>query len=160
MSRLEHRKVENSGGICDWRLHNHRFGNEMTTDLAMIEARARIIWGEPSSDVHGFLISNGFSGELADAKLREFEVERNRELRRIGVRNVVIGSVLTGAAAVALGLGLSAFSATSGSVRALAIVLLGGIFGLLKLVKGIVYLCRPESEHRSIPDIEQSDVME
>ncbi len=120
----------------------------------------RCAFCKPSSEVRGFLISNGISGELADAKLREFKLERSRELRRIGVWNVLIGSVLTGSAAVVLGLGLFVFSATSGAIRALAIVFLAGVYGFRKLVKGIVYLCRPQSEHRSIPDIEQSEIIE
>ncbi len=72
----------------------------MNTDNFIAEARARIIWGEPSSSVRRFLISNGVPDLVTDAKLKEFEVERSRELRRIGLRNVLIGVVLTGAAGI------------------------------------------------------------
>ena len=37
----------------------------------------------------------------------------------------------------------------------LSVVLLAGIYGLSKLVKGLAYLVRPQSEHGSIPDIDQ-----
>jgi hypothetical protein len=76
----------------------------MHADKVISEARARIIWGEPVSSVHDFLISNGISDVVADAKLTEFNGERNRELRKIGLRNILIGAVLAIAAVVALSL--------------------------------------------------------
>jgi hypothetical protein len=124
------------------------------------EARARIIWGEPSSSVRYFLISNGISDLVADAKLKEFELERNRELRGIGLRDVLIGILLTGAAGITLYIALPHASATSGEIKALAVVLLAGAYGLWKLGRGVIYLIRPQSEHKSIPDIVQSDLIE
>jgi hypothetical protein len=128
----------------------------MNVEKIMFEARARVIWGESSSSVRDFLLANGISGPIADGKLREFGLERNRELRKIGVRNVLIGLVLAVAAGVTL---YMAFPMASGSgmVKALALVLLAGCYGLWKLWKGFVYLVRPQSEHKSIPDIIQSD---
>lgn len=126
----------------------------------MTEARARIVWGEPSSSVRDFLISNGVSDLVADAKLKEFELERRRELRGIGLRNLLIGIVLTGCAGITLYMALRMASASSGIIKALALVLLAGMYGLWKLVKGVVYLVRPQSEHKSIPDIVQSDLIE
>ena len=132
----------------------------MSADKIISEARARVIWGEPSSTVRDFLISNGVSAAAAEAKLKEFQVERSRELRKIGFRNVLIGGVLTGAAGVTLYLAFAIANASSGMIKALAVVLLAGMYGLWKLVKGLVYLVRPQSEHGSIPDIAQSDLIE
>ncbi len=131
-----------------------------TADKIMVDARARSIWGESPQSVRDFLVSNGVSVDAADRKLLEFQLERNRELRRIGLRNVLIGGVLTAAASITLYLSFRAASATSGIVRVLAVVLLAALYGCWKLLKGIVYLLRPQSEHKSIPDIEQSDLME
>ena len=136
------------------------FGNNMIANEFIVEARARIIWGEPSSSVRDFLISNGISDVVADAKLKEFELERNRELRMIGLRNVLIGILLTGAAGITLYIALPHSSATSGFIQALGVVLMAGVYGLWKLGKGVVYLIRPQSEHKSIPDIVQSDLIE
>ena len=97
---------------------------------------------------------------VADAKLKEFELERNTELRKIGLRNVLIGIALTAAAGTTLWIALLHASATSGIVKALALVLLVGCYGLWKLVNGIIYLVRPQSEHKSIPDIIESDIIE
>ena len=132
----------------------------MNADKFISEARARIIWGEPSPSVRDFLITNGVSDLVVDAKLKEFELERNRELRGIGLRNVMIGIVLAGAAGITLYLTLPIASAASGIIKALAVVLLAGLYGLWKLVKGVTYLVRPQSEHKSIPDIIESDIIE
>jgi hypothetical protein len=133
----------------------------MIADNVITEARARIIWGEASSSVRDFLIANGVPASEIDARLKEFERERRRELRKIGLRNVLIGIVLTGAAGVTLYIALPQGSGfTSGWTRALALVLLAGVYGLWKLKNGIIYLVRPQSEHKSIPDIEQSDPIE
>jgi len=132
----------------------------MSADKLISEARARIIWGEPSLTVRDFLISNGVSDLVADAKVEEFMLERNRELRRIGLRNVLIGGLLTGAAGTTLYVASPIASATSGLIKVLAVVLLAGLYGLWKLVKGAVYLVCPKSEHKSIPDIMHSDLIE
>ena len=97
---------------------------------------------------------------MAETRLKEFEFERSQELMKIGFRNVLIGGILTGAAGVTLYLAFAIANASSGIIRALAVVLLAGIYGLWKLVKGLVYLVRPQSEHGSIPDIAQSDLIE
>jgi hypothetical protein len=132
----------------------------MIADKILSEARARVIWGEPSLTVRDFLTSNGISAAVAEAKLKEFELERSQELRRIGLRNVVIGGILTGGAGLTLYLAFAIASATSGIIKALAVVLLAGIYGFWKLVKGVIYLVRPQSEHGSIPDVAQSDLIE
>src|SRR2546422_156160 len=74
------------------------FGNTMEPDKVISDARARIIWGESFSSVRGFLISNGISDTVADVKIKEFVLERNREIRSIGVRSILVGGLLTGAA--------------------------------------------------------------
>ncbi|HSU57569.1 MAG TPA: hypothetical protein VLT36_26240 [Candidatus Dormibacteraeota bacterium] len=129
-------------------------------DKLMTDGRARIIWGDSPQSVREFLVSNGVSVYAAETKVREFELERNRELRRIGLRNILIGGVPAAAASIALYLSAPVASATSGTVRALAVVLLAGLYGCWKLIKGIVYLVRPQSEHKSIPDIQQADLIE
>ena len=131
-----------------------------SADKIMIEARAKAIWGESVLSVRDFLISNGVPEAIAKASVKEFESERNRELRRLGIRNVLIGSVLTCAAGGTLYLALPVASATSGIVKALVVVLLAGIYGVWKLMRGVFSVIRPESEHRAIPDINHADPLE
>jgi hypothetical protein len=132
----------------------------MSQEKIMTEARARIIWGDSAASVREYLVSNGISNAVADAKLAEFNLERNHELRRMGFRNLVVGLLLTGASGVTLWIAMPHGAATSGIVRSLAFVLMSGCYGLWKLWTGIVYLILPQSEHKSIPDIEQSDNLE
>jgi hypothetical protein len=133
--------------------------NNMEPDKLLSEARARIIWGESSLSVRDFLTSNGISETVADAKIKKFNLERSAELRRIGLRNTLIGVVLTGAAGGVIYWIFPSFS-TSGSARVYGVLGVIGLYGLWKLVKGIIYLVRPQSEHRSIPDIVESDFID
>ena len=133
----------------------------ITADKIVSEARARIIWGESFSSVRAFLVSNGVSDAEADAKIQEFVLERNREIRSIGIRNVLVGVLLAGSAGGVLywilppgaaGVyGLGGRSIITGVIVLAAI----DLYGLWRLVKGIVYLVRPQSEHKSIPDISE-----
>ena len=125
------------------------------------EAKARIIWGESSSSVRDFLVASGISTSEADTKIGEFMVERNAELRKIGIRNVLIGTLLTVAGGATLYMVFPrAYAFSSGIVRSLAFVVIAVMIGLWKLVTGIVYLVRPRSEHKSIPDINESDILD
>ena len=132
----------------------------MHVDKVISEARARIIWGEPASSVHDFLISNGISDEVADAKLAEFNLERSRELRKVGFRNFLIGVVLTTAAGGAFYLVFPDFITASGWAKIYGLLGVIGFYGLWKLGKGLIYLVRPQSEHKSIPEIAESDFIE
>jgi hypothetical protein len=58
------------------------------------EARAKIIWGESPSSVRDDLISHGLSSAEADAKIKEFKVERNATIRKVGLKSTIIGAVL------------------------------------------------------------------
>jgi hypothetical protein len=125
----------------------------MDPDKLITEARARIIWGEELSSVREFLTSNGMSGADADAKIQEFNLERNREIRGIGLRNTLIGLGLSGGAGIAIYL-FTANRYSHRSGRAVISFAVLGIYGLWKLLKGIFYLLRPQSEHKSISDID------
>jgi hypothetical protein len=114
-----------------------------------------------------FLLSNGISEAVADARIQEFVLERNREIRSVGIRSVLIGVLLAGAAGGALfiwifplggasvyglgGRGIISFSVVLGTIAS---------YGLWRLVTGIFYLFRPQSEHKSIADINQDDLLE
>jgi hypothetical protein len=120
------------------------------------EARARIIWGESSSSVRCFLTSNGIPDMDADAKIKEFSLERNAEIRRLGIKNILIGVALIGVCGIMLHLiykRQNIGSLTVRNAKGFGVILLAGLYGLWKLVNGIIYLVRPQSEHESIPDL-------
>ena len=102
---------------------------------------------------------NGMSDAEADAQIREFNAERNAEIRAIGLRNALVGgALLVVAGGISIWLWLVLKHPPQGkigglAVRVLSLVLLGGLYGVWKLVNGIYYLVRPQSEDKSIPDI-------
>ena len=56
---------------------------KMNLDSVIVEARAKIIWGEAPSSVHAFLTLNGMLVADADRIIQEFVTERNREIRKM-----------------------------------------------------------------------------
>jgi hypothetical protein len=124
----------------------------------IIEARARIIWGEEVSSVREFMVSNGMSETDADVKIQEFNLERIREIRGIGLKNTVIGLALILGAGIVIYLffnyGHSHHGTSSSYGRIIGFPVVAAFYGFWKLMKGIIYLVRPQSEHESIPDIE------
>ena len=124
------------------------------------EARSRIIWGEPASSIRGFLTTHGVSETDADAKIKEFMAERNATIRRLGLKNLMIGGVILSISVVLL---YVAFrhpnTVRSGGLRGtgtiLGVLIFGIFYGLWKLVSGIIDLVRPQSEDGSIPDLSE-----
>ena len=134
------------------------FRNKMNSDELIVEARAKIIWGEETSSVRNFLMSNGMSATDTDAKIAEFSQERNAEIRGRGVRNILIGAVILLAGGMLIYWSHATANTPMGRVRSgkgIVGVVIVMLYGLGKLVKGILDLVLPKSEHGSIPDIEE-----
>jgi hypothetical protein len=130
-------------------------GNNMD-DKLILEARAKIIWGESSSSVRAYLIANGISETDADAAIKVFNQERNAEIRRRGIKNILIGLPPVVASGVLLHLIYRSPSNGSfkiGAGKLVGLLCLAGFYGLWKLVNGIFNLFRPQSEEGSISDI-------
>ena len=72
----------------------------MNPDDLIAEARAKIIWGETSPSVHDFLTANGISDIDADAKIKELNAERNREIRKLGIKRTFFGAALVAGAGI------------------------------------------------------------
>ncbi len=124
----------------------------MKTDEVLLQARAKVIWGEPSVSVRVFLILNGVSDQEADAKIKEFTAERSQEIRRIGIRKILIGAAST--------VGVSAYFyliyiwPSIGFSRVPGVIAVAGFFyGLWQFFGGIIYLARPQAEGKSISEI-------
>ncbi len=121
------------------------------------EARAMILWGEPADSVRRLLLSNDLSGKEADQWIAEFTLERLKEIRRTGVWKIVTGI----AALTVSGCGLSLIwplmeeTPKAGRIFGipLSLLLFGILFGLWKLLDGLVYLVRPQLESKSISEL-------
>jgi hypothetical protein len=130
----------------------------MITNELIVEARARIIWGDEPASVRYFLTSSGVAAAEADAKIEELTLERNAEIRKLGIRDVMIGVAL-------MAPGIFFFcmlfvrshipSLTARSGKGYGVVALVALYGLWRLMNGVIRLLRPKSEHGSIPDISE-----
>jgi hypothetical protein len=129
----------------------------MKSDDLMTEARARITWGEPTSSVRGFLIANGISETEANARIAELDSERTRDIRRIGIWDVGIGVALLGGAALLFWLWLRGahhgMASSTRSSKGVGMLILMGLYGIWRLIKGLFYLIRPQSERDSLTDV-------
>ena len=132
----------------------------MNSDDLISEARAKIIWGEPPHSVRTFLISSGVPEFEADAKIEEFQAERNAEIRSVGIRKAIVGGALVVGAGILLYLSLKDADFDRMSVRSgrglvtiCLILAIGGCYGLSRLIDGILYLVRPESVDKSISEM-------
>lgn len=128
----------------------------MDTETLITEAKAQIIWGEDAESVRDFLISNGMPGPEADEQIKAFTLERNREIRKLGIKDTLIGAVLIAISGSLIYYMLTRSEIPHFSTRAgkgLGVLMLGAGYGLWKLVNGIIYLVRPQSEHESITEL-------
>jgi hypothetical protein len=135
-------------------------GTKMTPADLMSEARAKIIWGEPSSSVRNFLTANGISDADADAAIKQFDAERASEIRSIGIKKTFIGAALTIGAVIFffwsfkhVDINQMNSRRAEGFVAMALVIAIGGFYGLWKLMDGITYLVRPQSERKSLSEI-------
>jgi uncharacterized protein YjeT (DUF2065 family) len=125
----------------------------------IVEARAKIVWGDSPQVVREFLVINGIDQATADAKIREFQNERNRDLRKLGLVNLVVGVPLI-LSAIGVFCYFVPHSFSSGMAKGLTGVVIAGLFGIVKVIRGVSYLLRPQSEHGSLADLPDPDAME
>lgn len=133
----------------------------MNNNDLIVEARARITWGEEAHSVLLFLISNGMSEDEANALINDLTVERHVEIRKLGIKDVFIGISLLGAVGVYLYLFIdSAMDSTIRDRRRdgwyaffIILALYSFFYGLWRLMNGIIRLVRPKHDEGSIPDI-------
>jgi hypothetical protein len=127
----------------------------MNPEELIVEARAKIIWGDEPSSVHEYLTSNGMSAADASREVQEFVADRNKEIRKLGVRDTCIGVAILCVVALGLWYELEHPSRRVHSRRAEAMTFLGlaGLYGIWKLIDGLFHLLRPQADTRSIPDM-------
>lgn len=133
----------------------------MNNNDLIVEARARITWGEEADSVRLFLISNGMSEGEANALINDLTLDRHLEIRKLGIKDVFIGISLLGAVGVYLYLFIdSAMDSTIRDRRRdgwyaffIILALYSFFYGLWRLMNGIIRLVRPKHDEGSIPDI-------
>jgi hypothetical protein len=127
----------------------------MNPDSVIVEARARITWGEEPASVHAFLIVNGMSTADAERTLQELITERNKEIRKIGFRGTCIGAAIICAVGIYIWYNLNhpskLFPSRQG--KAMYYIYFVGLYGIWRLIGGLFHLLRPQLETQSIPDL-------
>ena len=109
------------------------------------------------ADVRGFLMANGLSKADAVVAVKDFLAERIAEIRKIGIRKVVIGAGLFILTALLFYWEYKQQFRAGTNLRsrgsALGFTVFGFIYGLWKLIDGIFDLVRPQSEEGSLSDM-------
>lgn len=134
--------------------------SDIKPDKLFVEARAKIFWGELSISARDFLTANGIAAVEADAKIKEFQHERNMEIRKLGLRSILIGSLVWVLAGFTLC--IFAWPLNHGSMvlanRGIATIVFVALYGLWKIGIGCIYVIWPQSVSKSITDIGESDI--
>lgn len=119
-------------------------------ETIVVDARAKIIWGESPEKVLAFLQSKNVGDkaalELIDALLKE----RDASIRADGLRKIWVGAGLCAApAAYYL---VSLFVGTI-SLKLFSVLLLLGLVGLVRLVSGLGMVLRPRGHKGDLSNI-------
>jgi hypothetical protein len=131
----------------------------MKREQLVVEARAKIIWGESAASVCEFLVANGFSEAEARAEISRHQKERNSSIRRQGIAGILVGVPLVVIAVMLLEHAIHYDKAAAGifgnrrvGFETVAGLLAAG-YGLWKSVNGIFALMKPSSEDRSLTEL-------
>jgi len=132
----------------------------MNPENLVVQARAKITWGEPPSSVRAFLTSNGVGGVEADQIVAELAAVRSAEIRKKGIKQICVGAALLLTASVFFyfsfrRLSLNQLDATGSRafVGTSITIALGGFYGVFKLIDGIIHLFRPQLENQSLSEL-------
>ena len=121
-----------------------------STESLIYEARARIIWGEKADAVFEWLGENGVPEQLSRDIIRTSLKERALEIRKRGASEIIIGLAIAalGAGGIAGMNFVGVFSSRIGGLCGLA-----AVYGLYRLMRGIVWVIEGGKTHGSITDL-------
>lgn len=128
--------------------------NTMETRSRLTEARARIIWGDPPNDVVQWLVSKGDSPVSAEAAVRSWRRERADEIRRMGLRDLLLGVPLAVAGTAGCVESLRPGLRYTDSHEIFAGAALMAVIGAWRVLKGIGRIIEGAAARGSIPDLE------
>jgi len=60
----------------------------------LVDARARLVWGEPPDDVRNMLLDNGLDTQFVDNVMHSIQTSRGRSMRKKGFRDTAIGAAV------------------------------------------------------------------
>ena len=117
----------------------------MTTQKALTEARAQLIWGTDEQVVAQFLLDAGLEQDIVDDFIAEINIEKNEDLRSQALRKVFLGAGLLTLALV--GFALAAWQMNGNSPilfkrLPIMLIVLGGVPGLFQFINGYMDLLK------------------
>ena len=124
----------------------------MDRDKAETEARAKMTWGEDPNSVKAFLVINGYSREEAAELVDALIEERAADVRGIGIRKIVIGSVMATLPVVAWVIMMKIERIYP---YWLAAAVFEGVWGLWILIQGIKMVARPKAHSGDLANEEE-----
>jgi hypothetical protein len=113
------------------------------------EARAKILWGDPPEEVVHYLRVQGFSEEEAWEVVDAAFQERAATIRGMGIKKILLGSVLVALPFVTYSIFAGMPSIT---IRLVGLAAVAGLWGAWLLIKGITMLASPKSEPGDVAD--------
>ena len=116
---------------------------------AEIQARARILWGEPPAEVTRYLMSQGIGYEEASAMVGELFQERAATLRGIGIKKIVGGFALMAVPVVAFFIFMSLGFI---ELKTFALTIIAGVWGLSMFIGGWFTLLSPKSQSGDVSE--------
>ncbi|HWD18247.1 MAG TPA: hypothetical protein VHB20_03130 [Verrucomicrobiae bacterium] len=129
----------------------------MIPDGLIIEARAKITWGEFPATVCEFLVAHGVPRSEAALQIKQLALERNAAVRKLGIKGICVGVALILSATTFLWFVFGGGHLGYGSTRAgkaAGFLFLAGAYGIHRLIKGIFYLVRPQLDEESLSDVD------
>ena len=117
----------------------------MTTQKALTEARAQLIWGTDEQVVAQFLLDAGLEQDIVDDFIAEINIEKNEDLRSQALRKVFLGAGLLTLALV--GFALAGWQMNGNSPilfkrLPIMLIVLGGVPGLFQFINGYMDLLK------------------
>ena len=120
----------------------------------VVEARAQIIWGEPPATVLATLTAQGVSRATARSLVAKFVQERYESLRQIAQRRIILGLLLLSVPVLYYCFIYHPHNVHGRLlIRGFGLAIGVGLYGLWKLVGGIVAYLNPAAQKGEIPQL-------
>lgn len=122
---------------------------QVSREQAATEAKAKISWGDSPAAVMAYLRMQGYERDEATELVEELFQERVALIRGTGIQKIVVGSILVCVPIVTLIVFLMMGVIFT---QILALTIMGGLWGLWMIFKGIVMVAAPKKEHGDVAE--------
>ncbi len=131
-------------------LRRYSVENTKALEAAIWEGRARIMWGDSPDKVADWMRQQGVPQQQIDDVIRVCMKERDTEIRRKGMRDLLIGSGIMGVSTAAG----AALIASGARPRLFGACLLGALYGFFRLTRGLFWLLRGGKTRGSLASLD------